>query len=210
MSQYLVDSGQRISADREEAHKGVAHGEVAHGAAGHSPVARDVVVHDVVAHDAGGEGGRAAQREAFGENGHGGRSGSAGHAGERGSTHGGGHGVAAEAGRAGDATLDALDALSDALREMGDDQRLLEERLRELRRQRSEGRAWRDILADEDVPGTMQVVSHMLACLAKASGALRKELVESLRREGASIPAIAKLFGVTHQRVSNLLRRPME
>jgi hypothetical protein len=124
-----------------------------------------------------------------------------------------GHHTAAGGGREtrdGDATLRALDALSRALTELGNDQRLLERRLRELHRQRSEGRAWHDILDAEDVPGTMQVVSRMLACLAKASGTLRKELVDSLRREGVSIPAIAKLFGVTHQRVSNLLRRPEE
>jgi hypothetical protein len=29
----------------------------------------------------------------------------------------------------------------------------------------------------------------------------------ALRAEGQSIPSIAHLFGVTHQRVSNLLRR---
>ncbi len=107
-----------------------------------------------------------------------------------------------------DVTMRALDALSGALAELRRDTQLLEERLEALRRRRSEGRAWRDILSDEEPPGAMQVVSRMLACLAKASGALRKELVDSLRREGVSIPAIAKLFGVTHQRISNLLRRP--
>lgn len=126
------------------------------------------------------------------------------------SYHGGAGGGRETQTRDGDATLRALDALSLALTELGNDQRLLERRLRELRRQRSEGRAWHDILEAEDVPGTMQVVSRMLGCLAKASGTLRKELVDSLRREGVSIPAIAKLFGVTHQRVSNLLRRPEE
>lgn len=109
-----------------------------------------------------------------------------------------------------DGALRALDALSEALVDLAEDQRLLESRLREMRRRRSEGRAWRDILAEEEAPGTMQVVSRMLARLAKASGTLRKELVDSLRREGVSIPAIARLFGVTHQRVSNLLRRPTE
>src|SRR5579875_2003411 len=105
-------------------------------------------------------------------------------------------------------TLHALEALSAALSEMGRDQQLLERRLRALHRERSAGRPWREILADEEPPGTMQIVSRMLACLAKASGTLRKDLVDALRREGVSIPAIAKLFGVTHQRVSNLLRRP--
>ncbi len=165
MSQHLVDSGQRVSADREEVH-------------------RDTL------REAGGEGNGSAHRhQGFGGNGRGGGTGG---------------------GRAQDVTLRALDELSHALSELTDDLQLLERRLLDLHRQRSEGRAWREILAEEDVPGTMQLVSRMLACLAKASGSLRKELVDTLRREGASIPAIAKLFGVTHQRVSNLLRRPPE
>jgi hypothetical protein len=164
MSQHLIDSGQRVSAGREEAHREALREE-------------------------GGEGEGSARRQSFGGNGR--------------------SGGTAE-GRAHDVTLRALDALSHALDEMTNDQRLLEKRLRDLHRQRSEGRAWRDILAEEEVPGTMQVVSRMLACLAKASGSLRKELVDTLRHEGVSIPAIAKLFGVTHQRVSNLLRKPPE
>ena len=117
---------------------------------------------------------------------------------------------AAAPSRADDPTVAALEALAHALDELADDQRLLTERLRWLLRERGEGRAWRDILDDEEPPGTMLIVSRMLACLAKASGTLRKDLVDALREEGTSIPAIAKLFGVTHQRVSNLLRRPSE
>jgi predicted PhzF superfamily epimerase YddE/YHI9 len=113
----------------------------------------------------------------------------------------------ADAVGSGGATIGALDALAQALQRLAGDQQLLEARLGELRRRRAEGGAWRDILAEEEPPGTMQVVSRMLATLAGASGTLRKELVDDLRREGASIPTIAKLFGVTHQRVSNLLRR---
>ena len=110
----------------------------------------------------------------------------------------------------GDASLAALDALSRALTQIAEDQRLLEAKLAALRSQRASGMAWRDILSSEEAPGSMQIVSRMLACLAKASGTLRKELVDTLRREGVSIPAIARMFGVTHQRVSNLLRRPAE
>lgn len=110
----------------------------------------------------------------------------------------------------GDASLAALDALRRALAEIAEEQRLLEAKLEELRRHRASGREWRDILPNEEPPGSMQMVSQMLASLAKASGTLRKELVENLRREGVSIPAIARMFGVTHQRVSNLLRRPSD
>ena len=137
------------------------------------------------------------------------------HEGDGMSTQGSGSGSPEERGdrpgpATGDPTLRALDALADALAELSKDERLLEERLKSLHRARSQGRPWHEILGDEDPPGTMQLVSRILACLAKASGTLRKELVDALRREGVSIPAIARLFGVTHQRVSNLLRRPAD
>ncbi|HVX19901.1 MAG TPA: hypothetical protein VHB02_00980 [Acidimicrobiales bacterium] len=109
---------------------------------------------------------------------------------------------------AGDPTLEALDALSAALAELTREQRDLTDRIDRLRRSRQSGMAWQQILSDDDPPGTMQVVSQMLARMSKASGTLRKDLVDSLRAEGTSIPAIARMFGVTHQRVSNLLRRP--
>lgn len=163
MSQHLIDTGQRVSTEQEDAR-------------------RDAL------HEARREG-DGAQRHSF---------------------DGNGHGTGSGQGRGPDSTLRALDALADALSVIGDDRQLLEKRLRDLHRQRSEGREWKEILSEEEAPGTMQLVSHMLACLAKASGTLRKELVDNLRREGVSIPAIAKLFGVTHQRVSNLLRRPVD
>jgi hypothetical protein len=110
----------------------------------------------------------------------------------------------------GDPTLQALDALAEALEQLAEDQKVLGKKIDGLRRARRKGLSWQDILMDEEGPGSMQVVSRMLACLSKASGTLRKELVEELREEGATIPAIARLFGVTHQRVSNLLRRSPE
>lgn len=109
-----------------------------------------------------------------------------------------------------DRTLHALDALAEALEQIGEDREVLARKIDGLRRARRKGQPWKDILAKEDAPGSMQVVSRMLACLSKASGTLRKELVEELREEGSTIPAIARLFGVTHQRVSNLLRRSPE
>jgi hypothetical protein len=108
----------------------------------------------------------------------------------------------------GDATLAALDELSVALDGLRRDQRALAQRVDGLRDARRSGASWQDILSKEEPPGSMQLVSQMLARLSKASGTVRKELVDALRSEGASIPAIARLFGVTHQRVSNLLRRP--
>ncbi len=106
-----------------------------------------------------------------------------------------------------DEVLKALDELEVVLRENAESERLLAQRIAEVRLARQNGREWKAILGDEDDPGTVQLVSTILRRQSEASGYLRRELVVALRGEGQSIPSIAHLFGVTHQRVSNLLRR---
>jgi hypothetical protein len=106
-----------------------------------------------------------------------------------------------------DEVLQALDELESVLRENADSERLLSQRIAEVREARQNGREWKAILGDEDEPGTVQLVSTILRRQSEASGYLRRSLVVALRAEGQSIPSIAHLFGVTHQRVSNLLRR---
>jgi hypothetical protein len=106
-----------------------------------------------------------------------------------------------------DEVLKALDELETVLRENAESERLLAQRIAEVRLARQNGREWKGILGDEDDPGTVQLVSAILRRQSEASGYLRRELVVALRAEGQSIPSIAHLFGVTHQRVSNLLRR---
>jgi hypothetical protein len=109
-------------------------------------------------------------------------------------------------GRADD-VLNALDELDAVLRENAESERVLFQRIAEVRLARENGQEWKSILADEDEPGTVQLVSTILRRQSEASGYLRRSLVVALRAEGQSIPSIAHLFGVTHQRVSNLLRR---
>ena len=106
-----------------------------------------------------------------------------------------------------DEVLKALDELETVLRENAESERLLAQRIAEVRLARENGQEWKAILADEDEPSTVQLVSTILRRQSEASGYLRRELVVALRAEGQSIPSIAHLFGVTHQRVSNLLRR---
>jgi hypothetical protein len=106
-----------------------------------------------------------------------------------------------------DEVLKALGELEVVLRENAEHERMLGQRIAELRLARENGKEWRAILADEDDPGTVQLVSTVLRRQSEASGYLRRSLVVALRAEGQSIPSIAQLFGVTHQRVSNLLRR---
>jgi hypothetical protein len=106
-----------------------------------------------------------------------------------------------------DDVLNALEELESVLRENAESERLLAKRIAEVRLARENGREWKAILGDEDDPGTVQLVSTILRRQSEASGYLRRSLVVALRAEGQSIPSIAHLFGVTHQRVSNLLRR---
>ena len=106
-----------------------------------------------------------------------------------------------------DEVLNALEELESVLRENAESERLLAKRIAEVRLARQNGREWKAILGDEDDPGTVQLVSAILRRQSEASGYLRRSLVVALRAEGQSIPRIAHLFGVTHQRVSNLLRR---
>jgi hypothetical protein len=106
-----------------------------------------------------------------------------------------------------DEVLRALDELEAVLRENAESERLLFQRIAEVRLARENGREWKSILGSEDDPGTVQLVSAILRRQSEASGYLRRSLVVALRAEGQSIPSIATLFGVTHQRVSNLLRR---
>jgi hypothetical protein len=115
-----------------------------------------------------------------------------------------------DAGREGggsDDVLHALNELESVLRENADHERALMQRIAQVRLARESGQEWKAILADEDDPGTVQLVSAILRRQSEASGYLRRSLVVALRAEGQSIPSIANLFGVTHQRVSNLLRR---
>jgi hypothetical protein len=106
-----------------------------------------------------------------------------------------------------DEVLRALDELDAVLKENAERERVLFQRIAEVRVARENGQEWKSILAGEDEPSTVQLVSTILRRQSEASGYLRRSLVVALRAEGQSIPSIAHLFGVTHQRVSNLLRR---
>jgi hypothetical protein len=109
--------------------------------------------------------------------------------------------------KATDEVLSALGELEGVLHENAENERLLLKRIAEVRLARENGKDWKAILMSEDDPGTVQLVSTILRRQSEASGYVRRSLVVALRAEGQSIPSIAHLFGVTHQRVSNLLRR---
>jgi hypothetical protein len=87
------------------------------------------------------------------------------------------------------------------------DSRLLVRRVRSLQRARANGTSWPEILAGQGKPGVLELIGRMLSRLGESGGNLRRALAGALRDQGLSTPAIAEAFGVSRQRVSNLLRR---
>lgn len=99
----------------------------------------------------------------------------------------------------------ALGALIDAIQQCTAEEQLLSDQVSRLRQAVASGASPTEALTGEPEPGTLQLLSRVLTRLMEASGTARRELARSMRAEGTSVPAIARVFGVTHQRVSNIL-----
>lgn len=80
------------------------------------------------------------------------------------------------------------------------------DRARELVAHRTAGRAWLDVVTGEERPLVVERISTVLAALATAGHAWRREQAAALQAEQVSINRIATLFGVTRQRISALLK----
>lgn len=105
-----------------------------------------------------------------------------------------------------DPVVRAIDQLTDAIEENARDERLLARRLRRLRDGRTAGRPWRRLLDSEPDPAALVVVGRILARMSATSGGLRRSMARAVRSEGETVSEIARRFGVTHQRVSTILR----
>lgn len=79
-------------------------------------------------------------------------------------------------------------------------------RAQELLAERRSGHSWADIVAGEERPLIVERISTVLASLARAGSAWRREQALALQGESVSINRIAAMFGVTRQRISALLR----
>jgi hypothetical protein len=104
-------------------------------------------------------------------------------------------------------TLTQLDDLADSIDDNVRDERVLARRIRGLRAGRAKGQSWEHLLSREPQPGSLELASDVLNRLTHVSAALRRLLARGLRGQGASLADIAERFGVSHQRVSALLRR---
>lgn len=99
-----------------------------------------------------------------------------------------------------------LDDLAAAADETARDQQRLARRARAMIRQRRRGQAWSAILNSEKQPGVVELLVASARRLALVGARFRAALGRALAEEGLSTRRIARYFGVTHQRVSALLK----
>ena len=100
----------------------------------------------------------------------------------------------------------ALDDVADAADVTALDQQRLARRARSMSRQRRFGSSWVQILERERQPGLIALMDRSARRLQEVSGRFRPVLGRALVAEGLSTRQIARMFGVTRQRISAMLR----
>jgi hypothetical protein len=106
-----------------------------------------------------------------------------------------------------DEVLDALDALSSALEAAAADQQVMVDEVVRMRRCRAWRQSWVTALPPAGQPNLVSLSTRALSSLGVATARVRTSLARALRSEGLTVREIAALFGVSHQRVSELLAR---
>ena len=106
-----------------------------------------------------------------------------------------------------DPFLEALTALERVLEENDRRAKLITRRIAQVRRQRSRGAEYADIVASEDGPLVVQLLTESSTALDTAGAQVRRAEADALYAEGLTMEHIAEVFGVTRQRVSTLLRK---
>jgi len=103
--------------------------------------------------------------------------------------------------------ISALTAVAEAADEVALDQQRLARRARSMKRQNQLGWSWSQILQRERQPGLLVLLNRSARRLHEVSSRFRPALGQVLIHEGLSTRQLAKMFGVTHQRISAMLNR---
>jgi hypothetical protein len=82
----------------------------------------------------------------------------------------------------------------------------IKRRIAEIRRQRSAGRSYREIVEATQGDLSVQLITEATQALDEVGARVRRTEALTLYREGMTMEGIAEEFGVTRQRVSVLLR----
>lgn len=102
--------------------------------------------------------------------------------------------------------LEALAELTDALRQNTERNEQVLKRAEDLRRRRSQGIRWSELVTDEERPLIVEMLTQNMHVLTSAGARLRRLEAKALHDEGVTMERIAQLFGVSRQRISELLR----
>jgi hypothetical protein len=105
-----------------------------------------------------------------------------------------------------DEFLEALTALEDILDDQGRRARLIKKRIAQIRRRRSKGASYTEIVSKNDSPLIVQLLTESSIALDTCGADVRRAEARALYAEGLTMVQIAERFGVTRQRVSTLLR----
>ncbi len=109
--------------------------------------------------------------------------------------------------RAIDRLVAALDDMEQAAADNAERSIVVAHRAAELRRRLADGEPLADVVAAEESPRIVELLSTNMVTLETAGAELRVAQALALRHEGLTIERIADLFGVTRQRISALLRQ---
>ena len=105
-----------------------------------------------------------------------------------------------------DPALDALDALIETLSADRGRIDLILEKARYVQTLRTAGLDWTNVVERENHPLIVEQLTEIIETLHVSSSRFRRHQARVLRAEGMAMERIAELFGVTRQRVSQLLR----
>ena len=105
-----------------------------------------------------------------------------------------------------DAVLAALTALVDLLAANERRSAGMRERVGEIRRLRAEGLGYGEIVAQEEPPLIVELLTESAQALDAVGARVRRTEAAALYAEGLTMDEIARHFGVTRQRISALLR----
>lgn len=105
-----------------------------------------------------------------------------------------------------EAFLQAVNDLDEALDQSLEMTQRMKDRIREIRDTLSSGRPLAEIVPRERRPLLVQLLTENASQLHHYGNRVRRSEAHALHREGMTMDEIARLFGVTRQRISALLR----
>jgi DNA-directed RNA polymerase specialized sigma subunit len=105
-----------------------------------------------------------------------------------------------------DAVLSAIDRLIEAFREVQQTHDVVLERAAHIREQRAARQSYRDIVPGEQRPLIVELATESVQQLIEAGARLRRLEAQVLYREGLTMEQIGALFGVSRQRIAELLQ----